>query len=1171
MNKLYKQAYRTLGIIVILIIISIIFIFTLNRQHAQAQEYDASPLNQAAILSSSKNDTYEKMSDINSEDLTSVKYISNSAYFIANPKHARQNSEYNSTGTCTTVAMQMLLGYHNYYSDRRLIPEFGENNRQFLSDDYGKITDNPILVPSTALDYGRSSIGTETGVYDEIYDLTTGGSFPGLGQAVGPVTRAAQDFVEKYSIIYDNVNIKSSWFSDEEAKAEINANRPIILGMSWFNGAENYHVMVAYGYATVKGVPGYIVHCGWNDDYAYVWAPTEYFEYQIRMNVHHTHNLVDTGINIKGAYQSINYRQLECTTCRYTTIDDLYDTNEYGTTITGTRYPVSGELQIPLKIHNKTITAIGNGAFSGSQITALDLQHYISIIGDSAFENCYQLAHISSFDWVAYIGKYAFRKCNLQMDIEIPTRLTKIEEGAFAGCDSANISVSESNQVYYTENNILYNKSKTTILQTLNITNRIIIPDSIQEIAPYAFESNSNIDTVRFSGNPEIGNNSFANCANLGNVYFDTYSSPIVGVDVFKNKVPTIIVPYNAQNDFKQAFNQYSDYITSQQFAVDFISNGQVIESRSVYSGSTIENLPTPTLTGYDFGGWYDNPDYTGTPYANGNLWESNQTITLYAKWISRDCTIFFDGYGGIVSGTNPITVKYGEPFSTNITANKTGNVLDGWYDSNNILCITADGRSTKPWDRLDNTTLQAKWSPKSYEIQINDDGSIVWLSNKGFSNEKCYIQYGTVLSSINLIAIFKQSGQGFKEGKIFDHFEYNDSTLDWTSVPDLGENNSVITIVPIWINEVHTIYFETLCDTVENPIVGAFGSSVKLPTPSRTGHAFSGWYTTKTGGTRATWTTMPDLTPTEQNNGSTQLIARWTPITYRVYYNANGGRGTMNFTSHTYGVAFTIPKNIFTKTGHDFIGWATSPSGQVVYSNSQVVQDLAKEQSESVNLYAVWKAKTYTITYKNLTSDMFATADNYYTYGVGMPIMPTLRYKALYGPYPPVKDFYGWFTSNSFTTPVNSIDEKSTGDITLYAKYDYFVTAVGYVATVTVTDAGTSKNCKIDVPIDLKSKLYEKIQNTTLTYMRVDLSFYLWEIDDGYQHIYLRNDADGSTLWSTKIDHSGGKTKYTYTFKIELTKVINTDSITFLFDASGAWSDDWQFSNFDAYVYLTN
>ncbi|MDE6201733.1 MAG: S8 family serine peptidase [Clostridiales bacterium] len=613
--------------------------------------------------------------------------------------------------------------------------------------------------------------------------------------------------------------------------------------------------------------------------------------------------------------------------------------------------------------------------------------------------------------------------------------------------------------------------------------------------------------------------------------------------------------------------------------AVDFISNGQVMESWSVYNGSLIENLPNPTLIGYDFGGWYDNSNYTGTPYTNGSLWESNQTITLYAKWIPQDCTIFFDGYGGIVYGDNPITVKYGETFSTNITVNKTGNVLDGWYDSNNVKYITADGRSTKPWDKLGTTTLKAKWSPKSYEIQINDDGNITWLSNNGLSNDKCYIQYGTVLSSINLIAIFKQSNQGFKEGKIFDHFEYNDSTLDWTIIPDLGENNSVITIVPIWINEVHTISFESLCDMVVSSIVKEYDSNITLPTPSRTGYTFNGWYTAKTGGTLVTWTTMPDLTPTEQNNGSTQLIANWTAITYKIYYNANGGTGTMSFSTHTYDVESPISKNDFVKTGHDFMGWAKSSNGEVTYTDSQGVKNLANKQSATVTLYAVWQPQTYKIIYRNLTTDMVVTPTEY-TYGIGVSTLPKIKRMNANEELVVMDKFYGWFSSNTFSNPIYAIRNTEIGDVILYAKYNYFVQSIEDTETHKITDAGASKNIHLTVEVPLKSSLYEIIKNTTLTKIRIEFSITLWEEDDGYQHIYLYNGEGFNGIlfnglpyivWSKKIDHSSSKTKktYSYTIELDISQYKDTDSFVFGFDASGAFSDDWKFNNFKASVYL--
>lgn len=67
---------------------------------------------------------------------SNVKYIQNANYFRANPLHHENDGTDNKYGTCTTVAMQMLLGYHNYYSDRRLIPQKSVNGNDFLGIDY---------------------------------------------------------------------------------------------------------------------------------------------------------------------------------------------------------------------------------------------------------------------------------------------------------------------------------------------------------------------------------------------------------------------------------------------------------------------------------------------------------------------------------------------------------------------------------------------------------------------------------------------------------------------------------------------------------------------------------------------------------------------------------------------------------------------------------------------------------------------------------------------------------------------------------------------------------------------------------------------------------------------------------------------------------------------------
>ncbi len=122
------------------------------------------------------------------------------------------------------------------------------------------------------------------------------------------------------------------------------------------------------------------------------------------------------------------------------------------------------------------------------------------------------------------------------------------------------------------------------------------------------------------------------------------------------------------------------------------------------------------------------------------------------------------------------------------------------------------------------------------------------------------------------------------------------------------------------------------------------------LPVPIRTGHSFLGWSTDATAGTL--------VSPTDPVPASgIQLKAAWTPNTYTVKFNANGGSGTMPDQTFTYGVAQALMTNAFTHTGYTFSGWATSASGPKVYSDKQSVSNLTATPGATVDLYAKWTA----------------------------------------------------------------------------------------------------------------------------------------------------------------------------------------------------------------------
>lgn len=132
--------------------------------------------------------------------------------------------------------------------------------------------------------------------------------------------------------------------------------------------------------------------------------------------------------------------------------------------------------------------------------------------------------------------------------------------------------------------------------------------------------------------------------------------------------------------------------------------------------------------------------------------------------------------------------------------------------------------------------------------------------------------------------------------------------------------------------------------------VSGSPGQQVTLPTPTRTGHSFGGWWTGVSGtGSQAN-------SPYTLPSNSLTLYAKWTPITYTVTYNGNGNTGgTTANSGHTYDVSRALTVNGYIRMGHTFAGWATSSGGTVAYSDGQSVVNLASTQGATVTLYAKW------------------------------------------------------------------------------------------------------------------------------------------------------------------------------------------------------------------------
>lgn len=115
------------------------------------------------------------------------------------------------------------------------------------------------------------------------------------------------------------------------------------------------------------------------------------------------------------------------------------------------------------------------------------------------------------------------------------------------------------------------------------------------------------------------------------------------------------------------------------------------------------------------------------------------------------------------------------------------------------------------------------------------------------------------------------------------------------------------------------------------------------IPTPTRTGYSFVGWYTAKSGGSNVTSSTRV-TTPSNHT-----LYAHWEAISVQVNFDANGGYVAQTSKTVQYDSPYgdlPVPSRI----DFEFAGWYTkTKKGEVVTKNTIV------KESDTHTLYAHW------------------------------------------------------------------------------------------------------------------------------------------------------------------------------------------------------------------------
>ncbi len=188
---------------------------------------------------------------------------------------------------------------------------------------------------------------------------------------------------------------------------------------------------------------------------------------------------------------------------------------------------------------------------------------------------------------------------------------------------------------------------------------------------------------------------------------------------------------------------------------------------------------------------------------------------------------------------------------------------------------------------------------------------------------------------------------------------EQNNRTLEvqpgthrfvWNAAADLGS-----VTIPSFAVTVRVVEKNFQVNVTGGTGSGSFvqGKSVTIAAATKTGYTFASWSgaAADTGILASATSASTTLTIPSRD---VAYEATYTPNTYTVKFNANGGSGSMPVESFTYDVSKALTANTFTRNGWNFLGWADSADAtSAKYTNGQTVKNLAT--SGTKNLYAVW------------------------------------------------------------------------------------------------------------------------------------------------------------------------------------------------------------------------
>ena len=381
----------------------------------------------------------------------------------------------------------------------------------------------------------------------------------------------------------------------------------------------------------------------------------------------------------------------------------------------------------------------------------------------------------------------------------------------------------------YPDSDKPFSKTKEACVETQEFT-------AYGESYPIYFTSNYNSFSERFTRWYTFGEK-------LGTVPVPTPRSGYSFVGWFTQG----LVPAQVTEDTVLLFNpdEIEQYLAAhwegKLYSIYFDDNSTVVEfTYSDEPGKTFETClnsgntwPTPTRTGYTFKEWNTQQNGSGQAKSKDSVVEASD-IYLWSQWQANNYTITLSPENGGSDST--VSATYGKNMPEITAPTRYGYDFGGYYTQKNgkgTQYYTNSGKSSRSWYRTSDTTLYAKWTPKSVTIgfDLNNGPTSTVPDNQSGIFGNAYGELPNIIATgASFLGWFTDATNGAK--------------IDSTNIVS---SEGPITLYAHWTdpwmaNLTYQLY-EGSFDANDNPPVQtAYTTVATIPAPKKANFRFIGW-----------------------------------------------------------------------------------------------------------------------------------------------------------------------------------------------------------------------------------------------------------------------------------------------------------------------------------------